>query len=77
MIDGRPVRQFTAQWNPPGGYVKPQTVRLWIDIASLLPVRFAFSLAGAQAMPALSFEYDATIDLHRPDDVKTPDCIER
>jgi hypothetical protein len=58
------------------------TESLWIDTASLLPVRWALMFAadperGIPAKPhtVLSLRYDETIDLGPPPGPKPPDCV--
>jgi hypothetical protein len=55
---------------------------LWIDVESLLPLRWGVSIASApeRGIPpipdyGLSFSYDASIDVRPPDGVAPPDCI--
>jgi hypothetical protein len=87
-VDDRMARAFTAPWRlPPGaqaGGPLPAgvTQSLWIDIASLLPLRWSISVPAMpeRGMPAipdygLSFTYDPAIDLHPPDGITPPDCI--
>jgi hypothetical protein len=57
-------------------------LRLWIDVDSLLPLRWERFIAadaarGIPAKPdyAFSFRYDPTIAIARPDGVTPPDCV--
>lgn len=82
---GRRARAFTASWNPPGRMpsdadTKDPTQSLWIDVESLLPLRWSLAMPARSDMPALpdyglSFTYDASIDIRAPDGVAVPDCV--
>jgi hypothetical protein len=86
MVNGHNARAFTAPWkmlSKPGVLTSaPAATRevLWIDVDTLLPLRWAVSLppqANAPANPdyGLSFTYDGTIDIRAPDGVTPPTCI--
>lgn len=88
QVGGRWARAFAAPWTlPPGaqpGGPLPAgaTQTLWIDVESLLPLRWGVSIPPApeRGMPAipdygLSFTCDASIDVRPPDGVTPPDCI--
>ena len=58
------------------------TQSLWIDVETLLPLRWSLSVPAvpAQGIPAfsgygLSFTYDASIEVTVPDGLAAPDCI--
>jgi hypothetical protein len=60
----------------------PLTQSLWVDIESLLPVRWAvmFAAAPEHGVPAkphtvLSVRYDDAIDIQPPSGVAPPDCV--
>src|SRR6185295_3463245 len=88
QIGGRWARAFRAPWTLPSG-AQPggplpagATQTLWIDVESLLPLRWGVSLPaapehGTPPIPdyGLSFTYDASIDVRPPDGVAPPDCI--
>ena len=52
---------------------------LWIDVESVMPVRWeAFAGdAGRAAAPShrLTFDYDDSLTIERPAGVNTPDCV--
>jgi len=86
QIDGRMARAFVAPFQiPPGGQGGPPagtTQSLWIDVETLLPLRWSLSVPAvpARGTPAfsgygLSFTYDASIELNVPDGLTTPTCI--
>jgi hypothetical protein len=88
QIGERMARAFIAPWRLPpgaqaGGPLPAGIVQsLWIDVASLLPLRWSISVPamperGAPAIPdyGLSFTYDPAIDLRPPDGITPPDCI--
>jgi hypothetical protein len=67
---------------PPPASAARLTQSLWIDTASLLPVRWAIMVAAdpARAIPArphtvLSVAYDERIDLRPPPGSAPPDCV--
>ena len=78
-IDGHAARALTAPWAaPPGALPAGPLVpnlrqELWIDVASLLPVRWEI---GAADKPAyrMTFGYES-LDIRPPDSVAAPDCI--
>ena len=85
-FEDRVGRALVAPWKPPDGAQTAEpiprgaTQSLWIDVASLLPLRWSISIP---AMPGrglfpeygLSFTYDSSLDL-RPPDIKLPsDCV--
>jgi hypothetical protein len=82
----RQGRAFSAAWKPPaeslGGPPPGTTQTLWIDVDSLLPLRWSLALPPPpdRAVPAiadygLSFTYDASIDVSAPADVMPPACV--
>lgn len=82
---GRRARAFVRVWAPPGrslGGATSGTESLWIDVDSLLPVRWAVVPTpppGVAVPPnfeyGMSFTYDASIDVRPPDGVIAPDCV--
>jgi hypothetical protein len=85
-VDGRMARALVAPFHiPPGGQGGPPegtTQSLWIDLETLLPLRWSLSVPAvpAQGIPAfsgyrLSFTYDASIELTVPDGFVPTDCI--
>lgn len=82
-IDGPSARAFTGDFVPPahsarGGYglsdsqaAARQT--LWIDVDSLLPLRWEVSVVGSPAY-VLLFNY-RPLDLRPPDGIEPPHCI--
>lgn len=78
---GRRARAFTAAWNNPSNPdVKGATQSLWVDVESLLPLRWSIAVPAGSDRPAipdygLSFEYDTAIDIHAPDGIRAPDCV--
>jgi hypothetical protein len=78
-IDGHAARAMTAPWTPPPGALPAGPLvpnlrqQLWIDVASLLPVRWEI---GAADRPAyrMTFGYES-LDIRPPDGVAAPDCI--
>lgn len=78
-IDGHAARAMTAPWTPPPGALPAGPLvpnvrqQLWIDVASLLPVRWEI---GAADRPAyrMTFGYES-LDIRPPDSVAAPDCI--
>jgi len=81
-------RALVAPWKlPPGAQSStplPAGVSqsLWIDTVSLLPLRWSISMPavperGIPAIPdyGLSFTYDASLDLKRPDAILASDCV--
>jgi hypothetical protein len=76
--DGHLARALTAPFSPPGNYgsgdsaAKP-TESLWIDVDSLLPVKWEVMLEGRVGYE-LVFTY-APLDLRPPEGVEAPRCI--
>jgi hypothetical protein len=87
-FDDRTARALAAPWKPPagaqsGGPLPPGTTQsLWIDIESLLPLRWSISVPpnpeiGSPGIPdyGLSFTYDSSVDLQPPDVMLSSDCV--
>lgn len=87
-INGHMARAFTAPYKVPSSsgvvtFSAPSpamTKTLWLDVDSLLPLRWAVSVPARPNMPALpdyglSFTYDASIEIRAPDGVTRPTCI--
>jgi hypothetical protein len=87
-IGDRVGRALVAPWTlPPGtqpGGPLPAGISqsLWIDTASMLPLRWSISMPamperGIPAIPdyGISFTYDSSLDLRPPDGVVPPDCV--
>jgi endonuclease-8 len=84
---GRRARAFTARFALPAGAVPadPDAAAamrqvLWIDVESLLPLRWSLALPPNPDIPpgfdyGLSFTYDRTIAIDAPDGVTVPDCV--
>jgi len=80
---GRRERAFTAPWTtPPGGAGGPVGApqSLWIDVESLLPLRWSITLPANRDDPALpeyglSATYDAAVSVRAPDGISAPDCV--
>jgi hypothetical protein len=78
-IGDRQARVFVAPWKPPagsqpGGPLVPNlTQSLWIDVETLLPLRWE---VNAPTVPGygVSFTYEA-FDIRAPDGVAAPECI--
>ena len=80
-IDGHPARAFVGRWEAPrDAIVVPRSavLSLWIDVESLLPVRVSTASpdAGGAATPDLVFLYDESLNIHTPEGVAAPDCVE-
>jgi hypothetical protein len=88
QIGNRPARALVAPYTHPPSPPNVQIVdplpqatmqSLWIDTASLLPLRWALALpAHLPAGPSeygLWFSYDEAIDLQRPGGVAMPECV--
>jgi hypothetical protein len=79
-LGGRVARAFTAPWQlpqgaTPGGPLPPDIHQtLWIDVESLLPLRWELSAA---TMPAygLWFTYE-TVQIRAPEGVPAPGCVQ-
>ena len=82
------ARALVAPWKPPDGAQSAEplppgaTQSLWIDIASLLPLRWSISIPamtgrGLPPMPeyGLLFTYDSSLDLRPPDVRLANDCV--
>jgi len=87
-VNGRTARAFTAPYKVPASsgvvtFSAPPsaiTKTLWLDVESLLPLRWAVSVPAQANMPplpdyGLSFSYDASIDISAPDGVPVPTCV--
>jgi hypothetical protein len=88
-LEGREARALVAPWKPPAGsqpggpLPAGATQALWIDVATMLPLRWSIAVPaapeqGVAAIPdyGLSFTYDPSLDLRPPPDVTLPtDCI--
>ena len=87
-FEDRVGRALVAPWKPPAGTQSseplPQAVTqsLWVDVASLLPLRWSISTPakpdrGLPAIPdyGLSFTYDPSLDLRPPDVSLSSDCV--
>jgi len=78
-IGDRQARAFVAPWKPPagsqpGGPLVPNlTQALWIDVETLLPLRWEVSAPTAPGY-GVSFTYEA-LDIRAPDGVAAPECI--
>jgi hypothetical protein len=78
-VGDRRARAFVAAWRPPAGALPggelPPNLRqtLWIDVATLLPLRWEISAPTVSGY-GMSFTYEA-LDIHAPDGVATPQCI--
>jgi hypothetical protein len=79
-IGDRGARAFVAPWKPPAGAQPggplPQnlTQALWIDVETLLPLRWEISAPTAPGY-GMSFTYER-LDIRPPDGVVPPGCIE-
>jgi len=79
-LGDRPARAFVAPWTPPAGSQPggplPQnaTQTLWIDVETLLPLRWEVGAANAPGY-GVSFTYEM-LDIRAPDGVVAPQCIE-
>lgn len=77
-VGDRWARAFVAPWKLPpgalpGGPLPPNlTQALWIDVESLLPLRWELSAPTAPGY-GLSFSYE-TLDIRQPAGVAAPDC---
>ena len=84
-IDSHSARAFIGPWQAPrDGIYRPNIPRsaeqsLWIDVESLLPVRWSIAIPeqieGAATHNSLVFLYDGSIDIHAPEGMTTPECI--
>jgi hypothetical protein len=85
-FEDRVGRALVAPWKPPdgaiGGPPAGATQSLWIDLVSLLPLRWSISIPatperGLPAVPdySLSFTYDPSLDLRPPDVRLANDCV--
>jgi hypothetical protein len=78
-IGDRRARAFVAPWKPPagsqpGGPLVPNlTQSLWIDVETLLPLRWDVNAPTAPGY-GVSFTYEA-IDIRAPVGVVAPECI--
>jgi hypothetical protein len=78
-IADRQARSVVAPWKPPagsqpGGPLVPNlTQSLWIDVETLLPVRWEVNAPTAPGY-GVSFTYEA-LDIRAPDGVAVPECI--
>jgi hypothetical protein len=78
-IGDRQARTFVAPWQPPagsqpGGPLLPNlTQSLWIDVETLLPLRWEVHAPTAPGY-GVSFTYEA-LDIRAPDGVVAPECI--
>jgi len=79
QIGDRRARAFVAAWKPPagalpGGDLPPDMKQtLWIDDATLLPLRWEISAPTVSGY-GVSFTYEA-LDIRAPDGVAAPQCI--
>src|SRR5262245_15844710 len=79
-LGDRPARAFVAPWTPPagsqpGGPPSPNlTQTLWIDVETLMPLRWEVGAADAPGY-GVSFTYEM-LDIRAPDGVVAPQCIE-
>jgi hypothetical protein len=87
-FDDRIGRALVAPWKLPTG-AQPSgplpagvSQSIWIDIVSMLPLRWSVSMPatperGIPAIPdyGLSFTYDASLDLRPPDAILSTDCV--
>jgi hypothetical protein len=79
QIGDRRARAFVAAWKPPagalpGGDLPPDMKQtLWIDVATLLPLRWEIRAPTVSGY-GMSFTYGA-IDIRAPDGVAAPQCI--
>jgi hypothetical protein len=75
----RQARTVVAPWKPPagsqpGGSLVPNlTQSLWIDVETLLPLRWEVNAPTAPGY-GVSFTYEA-LDIRAPDGVVAPECI--
>jgi hypothetical protein len=87
-FEDRVGRALVAPWKLPdaaqSGGPLPAGARqsLWIDIVSMLPLRWSISVPampehGSPAIPdfGLSFTYDSSLDLRPPDVTLSSDCV--
>jgi hypothetical protein len=85
-FDGRTGRALVAPWKLPagaqGGPPAGTSQSIWIDTASLLPLRWTISIPampdrGIPAIPdyGLSFTEDASLVLRPPDAILSNDCV--
>ncbi|HZR21984.1 MAG TPA: hypothetical protein VFA59_00260 [Vicinamibacterales bacterium] len=87
-INGRTARAFLAPYKFPAssGVITfsapppPMTKTLWLDVDTLLPVRWGVSVPAQPNAPALpdyglTFTYDASIDIRAPEGVAAPTCV--
>jgi len=78
-IGDRQARAFVAPWKPPAGSqpggprVPNLTQSLWIDVETLLPLRWEVSAPTAPGY-GVSFTYQA-LDIRAPDGVAAPQCV--
>lgn len=87
QIGTRSARAVIAPWKPPQGAQADDrpvgaTQALWIDIESLLPLRWSISVPsnparGTPGVPdySMSFIYDSTSDLTPPELTVIPACV--
>lgn len=85
-FENRIGRALVAPWQLPaglnGGPPAGTSQALWIDIASMLPLRWSISVPamperGSPGIPdyGLSFTYNSSLDLRPPDVVLANDCV--
>jgi hypothetical protein len=83
-IAGRVARGLKAPWNPrePGGAIAPDAAQtLWLDVESLLPLRWSVTMAVTAGATPVDYGFflvpDDTIELRIPAGVRPPRCISR
>lgn len=79
QIDGREARAFVAPWRVRPGDA-PELVAqvkqtLWIDVESLLPLRWEMTREGTPTGYGLIFTHRPSLRLRPPEGVAAPECV--
>ena len=78
-IDGRVARALVASWRLSGDNraVIPAEVKqvLWLDVETLLPVRWEMARAGKSTEYGLAFSYDPALRLIAPAGAPSHECV--